>query len=217
MSHDLDSLVPSDSSAISTILTDVITRWHEQEESVTDWDSALAEIPLGRPEGWARTVERLQLINTFQWHEEDKSRDHGADDTVLATVKRSIDASNRRRVQTIDALDDLIYTGLNDAGVLVADAPLNSESPASIIDRLTVLALKIYHVDEALKAYRAGGEDPGSMQDRLDTLTEQSRDLGACLDRMLTGIRAGKTGLKLYRQVKVYREPGTGRLVADLD
>lgn len=217
MSHDVDSLVPNDSGAISAILTDVITRWHEQEDGVTDWDSARAEIPLMRPEGWARTVELLQLINTFQWHEEDKSRDHGADDTVLAAVKRSIDASNRRRVQTIDALDDLIYTGLKDAGLLVEGAPLNSESPASIIDRLTVLALKIYHVDEALQAYRAGGEDPGSMQDRLDTLTEQSRDLGACLDTMLAGIRGGTMGLKLYRQVKVYREPGTGRLVADLD
>jgi hypothetical protein len=217
MSHDVDSLVPRDFAAIAEILTDVIHRWHEQEDAVTDWDSARAEIPLSRPEGWARTVERLQLINTFQWHEEDKSRDHGADDTVLAAVKRSIDASNRRRVQTIDALDDIVYTGFRDAGLLQDGAPLNSESPASIIDRLTVLALKIYHVDEALQAYRAGGEDPGSMQDRLDTLTEQSRDLGACLDRMIAGIKAGAMGLKLYRQVKVYREPGTGRLVADLD
>jgi hypothetical protein len=217
MSHDVDSLVPQDFAAIAEILTDVINRWHEQEDGVTDWDSARAEIPLVRPEGWARTVERLQLINTFQWHEEDKSRDHGADDTLLARVKRSIDASNRRRVQTIDALDDLIYTGLNDAGLLKDGAPLNSESPASIIDRLTVLALKIYHVDEALQAYRAGGEDPGSMQERLDTLTEQSDDLGACLTRMIADIRAGRAGLKMYRQVKVYREPGTGRLVADLD
>jgi len=217
MPRDLDALVPDGFAAVSWILTDVIERWHEEEDGVTDWDSALAAIPPGRPEGWARTVERLQLINAYQWHEEDKSRDHGADDAVLAEVKRSIDASNRRRVQTIDALDDLIYTGLKDAGLLRDGVPLNSESPASIIDRLTVLALKIYHVDEALQAFRAGGEDPGRMQERLDTLTEQSRDLGGCLERLLAGIKAGETGLKLYRQVKVYRQPGTGKLVADLD
>jgi len=217
MSADTDRLVPHDFASVEAILTDVINRWHEQEESISDWPSTLEAIPLGRPEGWAQTVEHLQLINTFQWHEEDKSRDHGADDKVLAGTKRSIDASNRRRVQTIDALDDLIFTGLNEAGLLQDGAQLNSESPGSIIDRLTVLTLKSYHVDEALAAFRAGGEDPGAMQERLDTLTEQSRDLGACLDRMLTGIRAGDMGLKLYRQVKVYREPGTGRLVADLD
>jgi len=217
MSADTDRLVPRDFASVEAILTDVINHWHEQEESITDWPSALEAIPLGRPEGWARTAERLQLINTFQWHEEDKSRDHGADDAILAGTKRSIDASNRRRVQNIDALDDLIFTGLKEAGLLKDGAQLNSESPGSIIDRLTVLALKVYHVEEALAAFRAGGEDPGAMQDRLDTLTEQTRDLGACLDRMLTGIRAGDMGLKLYRQVKVYREPGTGRLVADLD
>jgi len=217
MPRDLDALVPDGFAAVSAILTDVIERWHEQEDEVTDWDSALAAIPARRPEGWARTVERLQLINAYQWHEEDKSRDHDADDAVLAEVKRSIDASNRRRVQTIDALDDLIHTGLKDAGLLKNGVPLNSESPASIIDRLTVLALKIYHVDEALQAFRAGGEDPGRMQERLDTLTEQYRDLGGCLERLLAGIKAGETGLKLYRQVKVYRQPGTGKLVADLD
>lgn len=217
MSADTNRLVPQDFASVEAILTDVINRWHEQEESISDWPSTLKTIRLGQPEGWAQTTERLQLINTFQWHEEDKSRDHGADDTILAATKRSIDASNRRRVQTIDALDDIIFTGLNEAGLLKDGAQLNSESPGSIIDRLTVLALKIYHVDEALAAFRAGGEDPGAMQDRLDTLTEQSQDLGACLDRMLTGIRSGDMGLKLYRQVKVYREPGTGKLVADLD
>jgi hypothetical protein len=217
MSADTDRLVPRDFASVEAILTDVINRWHEQEESITDWPSTLESIPCGRPEGWAQTAERLQLINTFQWHEEDKSRDHGADDTILAATKRSIDASNRRRVQTIDALDDIIFTGLKEAGLLKDGAQLNSESPASIIDRLTVLALKIYHVDEALAAFRASGEEPGTMQERLDTLTEQSRDLGACLNRILTGIRAGDMGLKLYRQVKVYRQPGTGKLVADLD
>ncbi len=136
---------------------------------------------------------------------------------VLGAIKRSIDASNRRRVQTVDRLDDQIYTGLREADSLKADAPLHSESPGSIIDRLTVLALKTYHVSEAHDALAAGSADAVAMQGRLDTLTEQYADLGVCLDRLLVGISAGETGLKLYRQVKLYKDPETGQMRADLD
>ena len=95
-------------------------------------------------------------------------------------------------------------------------APLNSESPGSIIDRLTVLALKIHHIGEALDAMEPGaGRD--SMREKLSALTEQSADLGGCLDVLMDGIVAGRIGLKLYRQVKVYAEPGTGKLKEGLD
>ena len=210
-------LIPSSFAAVDTILRAVITTWHRLEDRVTDWESCLATIELTENEGWARTTEKLQLINTFQWHEEDKSRAHGAGDMVLGAIKRSIDASNRRRVQTVGRLDDQIYTGLREAGSLKADAPLHSESPGSIIDRMTVLALKTYHVGEANDALAAGSEDAVAMQGRLDTLTEQYADLGVCLDRLLVGIAAGETGLKLYRQVKLFKDPETGQMRADLD
>jgi hypothetical protein len=210
-------LIPSSFAAVDAILRAVITTWHRLEEGVTDWDSCLETIELTENEGWALTTEKLQLINTFQWHEEDKSRAHGAGDMVLGAIKRSIDASNRRRVQTVDRLDDQIYTGLREAGSLKADAPLHSESPGSIIDRLTVLALKTYHVSEAHDALAAGSADADAMQGRLDTLTEQYADLGVCLDRLLVGIGASETGLKLYRPVKLYKDPKTGQMRADLD
>ena len=201
---------------IEPLMQEVIARWHAAEAQVAGWDTVDAAIPLTRGEGWARTAELLQLINTYQWHEEDKSRAHGAGDEILAAVKRSIDDSNRRRVQTVDSLDDVIYTQLKDAGVVAEGAPLNSESPGSIIDRLTVLALKIHHIGEALDAMEPGaGRD--SMREKLDTLTEQSADLGGCLDILMDGIVAGRIGLKLYRQVKVYVEPGTGKLKEGLD
>ena len=216
--HNPETLVPPGFAPVAPILQAVVERWHESESAVSDWDSACTAIPAREADGWAATVERLQLINTFQWHEEDRSRDSGANDTTLAEVKRSIDASNRRRVQTVDCLDDQIHTGLQSLGVLDAAAPLNSESPGSIIDRLSVLVLKIYHVGEAVAAL--SGDDPDelrAMQGRLAILTEQMNDLGTCLDRLLDGIRAGRIGLKLYRQVKIYRQADTGKLKADLD
>ncbi len=215
---DLDpaALVPPGWTAVAPILDEVIARWHAVEDHVGDWETALAVVPAQQPEGWAAITERLQLINTFQWHEEDKSRDHGATDQVQAAVKRSIDASNRRRVRTVDRLDDMIHAGLARAGVIAPDAPLNSESPGSIIDRLTVLALKIHHVAEARDDLPAGHERQ-TMQDRLDGLLEQRDDLGGCLEALLAGIRGGRMGLKLYRQVKVYREADTGTLKTDLD
>ncbi|HPF71451.1 MAG TPA: DUF4254 domain-containing protein [Candidatus Krumholzibacteria bacterium] len=209
-------LVPPGWSAAAPILDDVIVRWHEGEAAIADWESATAVIDARQPAGWAATVEHLQLINTFQWHEEDRSRDHAADDAVLAAVKRSIDASNRRRVQTVDRLDDMIHAGLVALGQVNPAAPLNSESPGSILDRLTVLALKIHHVGEACAALAAGPER-AAMQARLDGLCEQRDDLGRCLDALLDGIRTGRVGLKLYRQVKVYRQADTGALKADLE
>ena len=94
---------------------------------------------------------------------------------------------------------------------------MNSESPGSIIDRLSVLALKTYHVNEACEALTAGSEDAIAMQGRLDTLSEQYADLGVCLDNLLAGIDKGEIGLKLYRQVKLYVDPETGQMRADLE
>jgi hypothetical protein len=201
---------------LHAIIAEVIATWHAREPELADWETAERLIAgPGTPE-WERLAWRLQLVNTFQWHEEDRSRDHAADDTVLAAVKRSIDASNRRRVQTVDLLDDMIHDGLVRSGAVEPAAPLNSESPGSIIDRLTVLALKVHHVAEARDALPAGPERQ-AMQVRLDGLVEQRDDLGGCLDALLAGIRGGRVGLKLYRQVKVYRQADTGTLKADLD
>ncbi len=209
------NLVPSSWAALKPILEDVIIRWHVAEARIGDWTTVAEFLPPTQAEGWAAQTEVLQLINTFQWHEEDKSRDLGVKDTVLAETKRTIDASNRRRVQAVDKLDDLIHAGLSEAGAVDATAPLNSESPGSIIDRLTVLALKIHHVAEARDILT--GDQATAMGRRLTGLVEQRDDLGQCLDALLDGIRAGRVGLKLYRQVKVYREAATGALRADLE
>ncbi|MBK7701380.1 MAG: DUF4254 domain-containing protein [bacterium] len=93
-----------ESSALLPILWRVIDRWHLHEPQLASWQDAL-DLLAPEHHGWAGISERLQLVNTFQWHEEDRSRAHGAGDEVLAAAKRSIDASNARRVQAIEALD----------------------------------------------------------------------------------------------------------------
>lgn len=196
------------------LIATVIQTWHDQEDRCTDWDTTDGLITGPATPEWERLAWRLQLINTFQWHEEDKSRAHGVGDETLGAVKRSIDASNRRRVQTIDELDVHLVTVATEAGVNPLDGALHSETPGSIIDRLTILALKRYHVAAALAECEAA--DQPAMQARLDTMEEQFEDLAGCLDRLLGEILAGRVRLKLYRQVKVYRDPETGKLRADV-
>ena len=198
-----------ESSALLPILWHVIDRWHLHEPRLASWQDAL-DIVAPEHRGWAGICELLQLVNTFQWHEEDRSRAHGAGDEVLAAVKRSIDASNARRVQTIEALDVEILGLLAREGLPRAGAPLNSESPGSIIDRITVLALKLYHIREELST--AGGTaDEAALHARLESISEQMDDLAGCLDHLFREVAAGRLGIKLYRQVKVYKDPVTGR------
>ena len=203
------------SEALLPILWQVIETWHEKEHLVHGWEDALRVLPPAHA-GWAGLAELLQLTNTFQWHEEDRSRAHDAGDEVLAAVKRSIDASNARRVKTIERFDAEIMQILATAGLPSPDAPLHSESPASIVDRITVLALKLYHIREELST--AGGtRDEAALHARLENLKEQMDDLAGCLDSLFLDVAAGRRGLKLYRQVKVYMDPATGRYRSGLE
>ncbi len=207
-----DTLQPGavpNSGTLLPILWHVIDRWHLHEPRLGSWQNAL-DILAPEHRGWAGISELLQLVNTYQWHEEDRSRAHGAGDEVLAAVKRSIDASNARRVQAIEALDVEIMGVLAREGLPRAGAPLNSESPGSIVDRITVLALKLYHIREELST--AGGTtDEAALHARLESISEQMDDLAGCLDHLFREVAAGRVGIKLYRQVKVYKDPVSGR------
>jgi len=197
------------------IIWQVIERWHEKEHLIHSWDDAVRVLS---PEhlGWAGVAELLQLINTYQWHEEDRSRAHEAGDDVIAAVKRSIDASNARRVKTIEVFDAQVMQILSTAGLPSPTAPLHSESPASIVDRITVLALKLYHIREELST--AGGTmDEAALHSRLESLKEQMDDLAGCLDSLFLDIAAGRRGIKLYKQVKVYKDHTTGRYRSGLE
>lgn len=177
--------------ALAALCDGLIEAWLARQAACPGWTETERAFP---PEGagWRPLAARLQLINAFQWREEDRSRDPAADDAALAAIKRVIDASNGRRVRAVEALDAFVVGGLEGAGLLAGGAPLHSESPGSIVDRLTVLALKRRHARD---------------RDRLALLDEQWRDLLGCLDRLGADVAGGRVRVKLYRQVKLYGVP----------
>jgi hypothetical protein len=179
----------------------VIDRWHEQESILIDLNTA-EQVLTPQFSNWGALVEHIQLINTYQWHMEDKSR-AAASDKTLTAVKRAIDNSNSRRIKAIETLDAYLLGALKEVGLPVSSAPLHSESPALIIDRMTILALKIYHLKNDL-ADVVGTMNEDFINIQLLNITEQFEDLANCLDRLFDDIAAGKTSIKMYRQIKIY-------------
>jgi Protein of unknown function (DUF4254) len=179
-----------------TKLHDRLTElWHESslvKESLDDWMSRVA----------------LQHRANFDlWHIEDEARTPGASDADLADVKRRIDTTNQRRNDLAEDLDRALLAWLGQRELPNPDAALNSESPGLIIDRLSILALKIYHTRE--EAQRAEGP-PGHAErnrGRLAILEEQRSDLADCLDGLWRDTMAGARRFKLYRQLKMYNDP----------
>jgi len=138
------------------------------------------------------------------WHEEDKARDPTATDASIASVKRAIDAFNQLRNDLVETMDRML---LSAAGQQSAAAPLHSESPGLILDRLSILALKIYHTAE--ESQRASATDAHRQKnaERLALLDEQRTDLAGCLDALWRQVLRGDRQFKLYRQMKMYNDP----------
>jgi hypothetical protein len=180
-----------DGAELATLCDGIVATWLARAATLSAWEDAERAFP-PTGAGWRPHAAHLQVINAFQWREEDLSRDPAADDAALAAIKRSIDASNGRRVRAVEALDVQVIDGLERAGLLDPAAPLASESPGSIVDRLTVLALKRAHARD---------------RDRIALLDEQWHDLLGCLDRLGADVAAGRARVKLYRQVKLYGAP----------
>jgi hypothetical protein len=135
------------------------------------------------------------------WHREDEARNPRSDDHAIAEVKHAIDRLNQRRNDLAEQID----RALLEAVTLNPSAPLHSESPGLIIDRLSILALKIFHTGE--EAHRSTPEHRDRNQRRLAVLTEQRDDLATCLDALWTDAIAGRRRFKLYRQLKMYNDP----------
>ena len=138
------------------------------------------------------------------WHEEDKAREPGASDSSIAQVKRAIDALNQRRNDLAEAID---RTLLETAGSQDPSAPLNSESPGLIVDRMSILALKLYHTEEETRRTSATEAHREKNRARLVLLREQRADLAQCLDSLWREVQSGTRRFKLYRQMKMYNDP----------
>ena len=174
--------------------------WHSPEDATDLLDSA----PGSDPESLIRAQHRA---NFDLWHEEDKARDPGATDAGIATVKRAIDKLNQRRNDLVEQIDALLLKELRTIFESNPEAPLHSETPGLMIDRLSILALKIFHTREEAERMTATEGHRQKNRRRLALLEEQRSDLAAALGSLRSEMLAGTRRFKLYRQMKMYNDP----------
>ncbi|MCD8202074.1 MAG: DUF4254 domain-containing protein [Prevotella sp.] len=147
-------------------------------------------------------------IDTVQWHLEDIIRDPNIDLVAALQLKRRIDRSNQERTDLVEQIDSYFLDKYNDVKVL-PDARINTESPAWAVDRLSILALKIYHMKEQTERDDADVEHKQRCQQKLDILLQQQVDLSTAIDQLLDDIAQGRKYMKVYRQMKMYNDPAT--------
>ena len=151
-------------------------------------------------------------IDTVQWHLEDIIRDPHIDPVEALALKRRIDRSNQDRTDLVEEIDSYFRQYYSDVTPL-PDARLNTESPAWAVDRLSILALKIYHMQEQVERKDASAEHIAKCQAKLDVLLEQQKDLSLAIDQLLEDIKAGRIYMKVYRQMKMYNDPSTNPIL----
>ena len=187
-----------DANRLLHLQDDATVRWHQPEPSTPSDLSTFEALILNQ-----------HRANFDLWHQEDAARDPLATDAAIAATKRAIDALNQQRNDLVERLDLLILDclALEHAGPQNVDAPLHSETPGLIIDRLSILALKLFHTAEETRRHDATPEHHERNLARLRVLTEQRSDLAACLDTLWSDLLAGRRRFKLYRQMKMYNDP----------
>lgn len=144
-------------------------------------------------------------IDTVQWHYEDIIRDPNIDPVAALTLKRQIDASNQDRTDMVEFIDSYFLEKFKDVNVKTS-ATINSESPAWAIDRLSILALKIFHMDEEVKRLDASEDHRNKCAVKLNVLLEQRVDLSSAIDQLLEDIEKGDKYMKVYKQMKMYND-----------
>lgn len=155
---------------------------------------------------WQKLLARHHFANLELWHLEDEARDPSATDSQIAAAKRKIDQTNQRRNDLVEEIDTQVMKVLNTHALPALEAPMNSETPGLILDRLSILELKIYHTREEVRRKDAPAGHAERNQERLRLLEEQHTDLAFCLDALWREILEGKRRFKVYRQLKMYND-----------
>jgi hypothetical protein len=156
---------------------------------------------------WLTSLALHHRANFDLWHIEDEARVPRASDAELADVKRRVDQTNQLRNDLAEELDRILLGYLETMDLPNPKAALHSESPGLIVDRLSILALKIYHTREETDRADAPEGHIARNRERLSILEEQRADLAACLDELWRQTLAGTRRFKLYRQLKMYNDP----------
>lgn len=145
-------------------------------------------------------------IDTVQWHLEDIIRDPNINPIEALKIKRRIDASNQDRTDMVEYIDSYLLEKYKDVKV-AADARINTETPAWAIDRLSILALKIYHMRQEATRPEASPEHKAACQTKLDVLLSQQQDLSQGIEELIEDIAGGRKWMKTYKQMKMYNDP----------
>lgn len=193
----LTSLV--DAQAIFALQDGATKKWHQETPP-----DLTAVWPGDR---FADIVQAQHLSNFELWHLEDEARSPYAMDREVALVKRKIDRMNQQRNDLMERCDVFLLEALRLHGLPSPMAPLHSETPGLMMDRLSILALKIFHTREEMMREDASSGHIRRNKERADLLIEQRSDLAECLNRLWEQVIHGQRRFKLYRQLKMYNDP----------
>ncbi|GAB0156807.1 DUF4254 domain-containing protein [Chryseobacterium sp. Alg-005] len=185
------------------------TAWTIFNQSIEDYHvlddvNALINNPFDK-DSLERILYAKNWIDTVQWHLEDIIRDENIDPTEALQLKRRIDASNQQRTDLVEFIDSWFLKKFENI-TPKPDAKINTETPAWAVDRLSILALKVYHM--SLEAHRdsASEEHRSNCQAKLDVLLIQKEDLSTSINQLLADIENGNVKMKVYKQMKMYND-----------
>ncbi len=177
-----------------------IRDYHRTDHVDTPIDNPFADDDI------AHLLYQKNWIDTVQWHLEDLIRSPAIRPDELVTIKRRIDQSNQDRTDTVEQIDSWFFDQFHHA-TPKPGARLNSETPAWLLDRMSILQLKLFHFQEQTERPDAPQEHRQKAAQKLAVLREQETDLARCFDELLEDIRTGDRYMKLYRQMKMYNDP----------
>lgn len=179
-------------------------------ESVTDYHKTdFIDTPIKNPYAVKSIEYYLYLknwIDTVQWHLEDIIRDPNINSVEALALKRRIDKSNQDRTDLVELIDSYFWDKYSQTKAK-ADASINTESPAWAIDRLSILHLKIYHMEREVERTDVSAEHKAQCTAKLNVLLEQKSDLSTAIDQLLADFEAGRKKMKVYKQMKMYNDP----------
>lgn len=181
--------------AVRDLHRETVVRWHR-----TDVDNIYS--------GFSALVCQQHQFNYLLWHEEDIARSPDVTAVRLAEVKRAIDKYNQQRNDAIERLDEALVQQLAIEGVMpLSRATLNTETPGSAIDRLSIMALRIYHFEEQLERVDVDAKHMAMVNEKLERCQVQHADLSQSLSELLEDLKEGRKLLRVYRQMKMYNDP----------
>lgn len=188
------------------MIPDIQQITNAMKASIQDWhkESNPSQNPFKEGE-FLYLIYKKNQIDTIQWHVEDEIRRPDLPPPELVKFKREIDKLNQERTDTVEIIDDLIYSIYKDVQK-ISSAKMNSETPAWLLDRMSILELKIYHMEEQVNRLDTTPEHKNKCIEKLNILLEQRSDLQICFKELTDDLFSGKKFMKVYRQMKMYND-----------